>query len=59
MKAEIKIPKGWRIIRSNEQLKPQDRFANLGLGSWITLWYAQGLPLTGFTYIRRKRKARA
>jgi hypothetical protein len=62
MKAEIRIPKGWRRLRSNEIIRKGDKFWSAGDWYKSMNWTVGPLRAgehTGSTYIRRKvKKAR-
>lgn len=58
MKAEIKIPRGWRRLRKVEKIREGDMWPSFAFGAWqsVDIW-SIGIGPGVFPFIR-KRKAR-
>lgn len=59
MKAEIKIPRGFRKLRTGDIRREGDKWTYCFNVDWLKT-FPRGTPVpSGIIYIRRKRKARA
>lgn len=61
MKAEIIMPKGWRLVRRGKSVEDDRYFvpSRNGGGTWVTvngITDCIGLPVTNFIYLIRRKK---